>query len=132
MSSKNILFRTTDIQTGMENSSKYHYKLRPGYKSQELLIEFFKGVDENAFLADVLITIAALDVQLLDVENLWMNDEMLYFFKTAQGNFRLSKDIWHNAFITCEQNQALILAIEQLLQKDEKFEKVEVDFEKYK
>lgn len=40
---------------------KYKYHLRPGYKSQDLLIEIFSGVENEYFLTDLLDSIAAIN-----------------------------------------------------------------------
>ena len=61
-----------------------------------------------------------------------MNDEMLVEMGTDLGTFQLSVDIWDLAFLIADDNQAVLLRVDALLQADARFEKVEVDFERYR
>jgi len=113
-------------------SNKYKYYLRPAYKSNELLIEIFTGVENENFFYELTDAIKDINAEILSTEDLFMNDEVLYKFNSDLGNFELSKDIWDNAFIMACNNQNCILAINNLFQKDIRFMKVEVDFNNYK
>ena len=61
-----------------------------------------------------------------------MNDEVLHSISSNLGECILSKDIWDLAFIMVDNNQTCITKINKLLILDNRFEKVEVDFENYK
>lgn len=110
----------------------YKYYLRPGYQSQNLLIEVFYGAENETFVSDFLSSIEEINPQLIDALDLWMNDEVLITYDSEIGKFTLSKDIWGFAFIMAEDNQNSIIEINSILEKSALFEKVEVDFEKYK
>jgi len=110
---------------------KYKYHLRPGYKSQNLLIEIFSGVEDECFLTDLLSTIDEINPKVDKINDLWMNDEILMDVSSDSGLFSISKDIWNFAFIMSE-DQKCINKISLLLSESKKFKKVEVDFEKYK
>lgn len=116
----------------MGSNDKYNYYHRPGYGSDEFLIEFISGVEENTFLPDLLGAIVILKPVINDVNDLWVNDELILKFDSVSGLFTLSKDLWGFAFITSENNQAVIGRIDELLSGHPKFEKVPVDPERYK
>jgi hypothetical protein len=111
---------------------KYKYHLRPGYQSQDLLIEIFSGVENEYFLTDLLDLIAAINPKIDKISDLWMNDEILMEVSSDVGFFSISKDIWDFAFIMSDHNQECIKKISLLLSENENFQKVEVNFEKYK
>jgi hypothetical protein len=111
---------------------KYKYHLRPGYKSQDLLIEIFSGVEDEYFLTDLLDSITAINPKVDKINDLWMNDEILMELSSDLGLFSISKDIWDLAFIMSDNNQECINRINLLLSENKNFEKVEVNFEDYK
>ena len=111
---------------------KYKYHLRPGYKSQKLLIEIFSGVEDEYFLTDLLDSIAAINPIVEKINDLWMNDEILMEVRSDLGSFSISKDIWDLAFIMSDDNQECINSINLLLSGNENFQKIEVNFEDYK
>ncbi len=111
---------------------KYKYHLRPGYKSQNLLIEIFSGAEDEYFLTDLLGAMASINPKIDEINDLWMNDEILMEVSSDIGLFSISKDIWDFAFIMADNNQECIIKIDLLLDTNEHFQKVEVDFEKYK
>ncbi len=115
----------------MTTGLKYEYHYRPGYGSKKLLIEFISGVERKTFGDDLLDALKAINAKITGKTNLWMNDEFVYGFASDKGAFSLSKDIWDYAFIMADTNQDCISAINKILAQDERFEKVEVDFEKY-
>jgi len=112
--------------------NKYQYHFRPGYQSEELLIDIFGGAESDDFNSDLLNIIADLNPKMIDILDLWMNDEVLMTFDSDIGPFSVSKDIWGFAFITAERNQEGLNRINMILEKSELFQKVEVDFENYK
>lgn len=111
---------------------QYKYHFRPGYKSDKLLIEFFAGVEQAEFHTDFFEAIKDVHPEIISTDNLWMNDEISHTIKTDYGNVSLAQDIWDFCFITADDNQAALNQINKLLVADERFLKVEVDFDKYK
>jgi hypothetical protein len=116
----------------MDMPLKYKYHYRPGYGSESLLIEFISGVDNETFEADFFDAIKEINPQLTGREDLWMNDEILYTVNSGLGQFTLSKDIWCLAFLMSDDNQSCIFQINNLLLNDNRFEKIEVDFNDFK
>lgn len=110
----------------------YKYHLRPAFGSEKLLIEFFYGAEKNNFLSDFFNTIEELKPKVVDVFDLWMNDEVEINVNSEIGDFIISKDIWGFAFIMAENNQKCIYQINSILENTDKFEKIEFNFEDYK
>lgn len=109
----------------------YIYRLRPGYGSDKLLLEFLLDSTDTAFIQDLLTTLKAMHPVVNSVKDLWMNDEVLWSVSSSQGAFLLSKDSWGFAFITAEENQSCLQLIDELLNNSSLFEKEEVDFKKH-
>ncbi len=116
----------------MDKPIKYKYRYRPGYGSDRLLIEFVNGVENEVFGTDLFDAIKEINPKLAGLDDLWMNDEILYTINSDLGPFTLSKDIWDLAFIMADGNPSCVLQINNLLLKDSRFEKIEVDFDAFK
>jgi len=110
----------------------YKYKLRPGYKSSELLIEFFIKAANDDFKNTLFQALESLNSQQKGATNLWMNDEVLIQCDCELGSFEISLDIWDGVFIMSPNNQGVIFKIDEILSKHNKFIKLEVDFSAYK
>jgi hypothetical protein len=111
---------------------KYKYHLRPGYKSQDLLIEIFYGAENEDFFTDFFNSISDINPIVDKINDLWINNDYLLDVTSDIGTFSLSKDIWDLAFIMSENNQECINRINSILLQDDNFQKVEVNFEDYK
>jgi hypothetical protein len=109
----------------------YQYKLRPGYGSHSLLLEFIKGHERKQFLHDMFDAFSELNFKTTSTEHLWMNDEMLINIESTAGKFQLSKDIWDNVFIMADENQDGLMILNKFLLDSGKFEKIDVDFNDY-
>jgi hypothetical protein len=116
----------------VETEPHYKYHYRPGYGSDKLLIEFVSGVERDTFFNDLFDALKEIRPNVIGMTDLWMNDEFVYEVDSDKGSFSVSKDIWDFAFITSDRNQDCISAIDRILVADVRFEKVEVDYEKYK
>ena len=116
----------------MDKLAKYKYRYRPEYGSESLLIEFVNGVENEAFRSDLFDALKEINPKLTEQEDLWTNDEILYTVNSDLGQFTISKDIWNLAFLMADSNQTCILEINNLLLNDNRFEKIEVDFNDFK
>lgn len=112
--------------------SIYKYHFRPGYQSDDLLIDVFDGAERVTFIQDFMSAINELKPKMIDIVDLWMNDEVLMTIDSEAGQFIISKDIWGFAFVMAENNQNCLVKINSILENAEMFEKIEVDFENYK
>jgi hypothetical protein len=116
----------------MNIKDKYKYRFRPEYNSENLLIEIFSGVENQSFFSDLVNSIMEINPKIGEISDLWMNDEYILEVQSDIGNFLLSKDIWDLVFIMSENNQECVNRINSILLKDNRFEKVEVNFDDYK
>ena len=111
---------------------RYKFYFRPGYGSDKMLIEFFYGAEKEEFLPDFLDAIESLNPKIESTLDLWMNDEIQLSIHSDLGDFSLSKDTWGFAFLWNDNHQCVVKKLSDLLAGDSRFEKVEVDFDKYK
>jgi hypothetical protein len=95
------------------------------------LIEIFTNVEREDFMDQFYGAITVMEPIIEDVKDLWMNDEVLFTIRTKFGDLLFSKDIWGTAFVM-SKNQDCLERVNSLLENNNKFHKVQVDFEKYK
>lgn len=111
--------------------ANYNYRCRPGYGSEELLIEFTSEVEKPNFLTDLFDAIKEINPVISNKESILLNGEISYTIKIDSGQFSLVIDSWNLAFLMSD-NQECIFKINRLLVEDERFEKIEVNFDDYK
>jgi len=109
----------------------YKYRVRPGYGSDKLLIEFVKGVEKDTFLKDIKEALSQINLKFEETEDLWMNNEVLYHINSSEGKFSLLKDVWDCAFIMADENQEFVKRIDHILSKNECFIREEFDYSKH-
>jgi hypothetical protein len=109
----------------------YRYRLRPGYGSDKLLLEFFLDTTDTEFGKILFTALRNINPKVDAVEDIWMNHEVLLDVSSDKGAFTLSKDIWGFAFIMAEDNQSCIKFIDDILDINNMFEKEKVRFEDY-
>ena len=113
-------------------SIPYKYNLRPAYGSSELLLQFNLDSLDTDFIKDLFNALMGIEPKVDSLQELWMNGEILLHINSTLGEFCVSRDIWDFAFVTAEENQHCILAINKILEQSPLFLKEEVDFENYK
>lgn len=92
---------------------------------------FLVGVENNDFLHQLLLSLSSLEPKFVDVQDVWMNDEVILSVESSMGNFLLSKDIWDMAFIMADNNQPVLYKIDEILSVDNYFDKIPVDFNEF-
>ena len=110
----------------------YKYHIRPAYGSSELLLQFNLNSSDTEFIKDLFNVLSSIEPKVNSLQELWMNGEILLHIHSTIGEFCLSRDIWDFAFLTAEENQPCIKAINEILDQSPLFIKEEVDFENYK
>jgi len=110
----------------------YQYLLRPGYGSDKQLLEFNLDRTDTDFEKDLFTALQEIHPTVESTEDLWMNDEVLIRISSDYGDFILSKDTWDFGFIMANDNQPCILKIDEVLMKNNWFEKGITDVEKYR
>ena len=113
-------------------SSIYKYYLRPAYGSKNLLLEFFIGSPETNFQDDLFLALESLALNIESVEDAFLSDSIVLHINSNKGKFLICKDVWGYVIIMAPDNQPCIILINDILNKSNRFEKEEVDFENYK
>ncbi len=117
----------------MSDSTIYSYRLRPGYQSKALLLEFRIQDNEYADLKYQLNRILIhISPKLIKETDVWHQDQRWFLYDSTIGEYEISVDSWGFVFILSEENQSAILSIETLLKNDANFQKEEVNFQNYK
>jgi len=111
---------------------KYKFYFRPGYGSEKMLLEIFDGAEKEEFIPDLLDALKDFNPKVESTLDLWMNDEVQLSVTSELGKFTLSKDTWGFAFVWNDADQEVVKKVSDLLASDDRFEKVAVDFDKYK
>lgn len=109
----------------------FTFAVRPGYKSESLLIEFRKGCGSDEMISAMKSVLAQADIEVIEKHDLWQNDEMLYKMNSKFGEFELSSDNWDSIFILAPENQPAIKALASLFSESCQFQTEEAGFEQY-
>lgn len=109
-------------------TKSYTYKLRPGYGSSELLLEFVIIPEPVNFLKVLLNILTAKNFLLTGKTDVWMNDEIWIHLESGTGKITVTKDIYDFIFILGKDNQDDILRIDTILLESGLFKKEEADY----
>jgi len=113
------------------------FRVRPGYKSKELLIEFWGEHRSEKFPNIQGILAQGLDAQpakhpTLDTATITMStDEFITLWKYKNGEYELDDDTWAFFIHAPDNNIQVISDIEKVLLASGKFIKEEADFSEY-
>ncbi|WP_343635072.1 hypothetical protein [Fluviicola sp.] len=117
----------------MKTTAKYTYKLRPGYGSEELLIELDGKDQPDQLEIDLIRILLQNGFEQGKTEDIWQNDEWIFHFHSEAGTILLSRDtVWDFFFLLGENNQPDILKLDWILAENPLFEKVIVNYSDYK
>jgi len=72
----------------------YFYRSSPEFESNELLIEFSKGIDDTSFFPHLLAALSEIQPIIESTDNIWMNDEVSINVNSEIGQCTISKDVW--------------------------------------
>ncbi len=113
------------------------FRVRPGYHSQELLVEFWgdhRGEhfpNVSALLANAL-GAEPLKHPTIDTAMVAATDEFISYWRYAHGEYELVDDIWAFFIHAPENNLRVITDIERALLASGLFVKEDVDFSEYR
>jgi hypothetical protein len=117
----------------MKTDCNYSYKLRPGYGSEELLLDFDAKNDPDGLQNELITMLEKSGFQLIKTADLWINGELLFTFSSNNGTLSFSRDNWDCFFILGEnKNQADIIKLDQILSENPLFEKVIANYSDYR
>ncbi|WP_422382437.1 hypothetical protein [Marinicellulosiphila megalodicopiae] len=99
----------------------YKFKIRPGYKSSNLLIDFTIDNADDLFFGTLYDALSPLNISELDLTDLWVNDEIIFQCNSDLGRFEITRDFYDLVFILAENNQRVIKKISELLSNHKSF-----------
>lgn len=109
--------------------SIYLYRIRPGYGSDKLLIEFISSPENEGFSEVLKSLFKDCNINIIKKENSF--DDIVYDLLSSYGSFEMSIDSWGGVFIHADENQDFINYLDGKLSASKFFEKQEVDFSRY-
>lgn len=107
----------------------HSYKIRPGYGSDKLLIEFGSSSSDEQFIADLKALFAAHECRKQSTEDMVFC--MTITFDSPSGLFQMDHDEWGFVFLQADRNQAAIHYLDEVLQSSGRFKREQVDFRDY-
>lgn len=118
----------------MENPIKYAFKLRPAYGSDELLIELDGKDQPDQLQNDVIRILLQNGFTEGKTEDLWQNDEWIFYFHSEGRTVLFSRNsVWDFFFLIGENNnQSDILKLDDVLSKNSLFEKLSANYSDYR
>lgn len=93
----------------------YTYTIRPAEDSGKLLIAFQELPQDKDFIKMLIRALEPLNVQVVNYDDLWMNDEIALSASSDVGPFIIYRDNKGYYFITANDNPAAIPAIDAIL-----------------
>ncbi|BCE01496.1 hypothetical protein TYM08_P1559 [Marinicellulosiphila megalodicopiae] len=102
-------------------NTMYKFKIRPGYKSSNLLIDFTIDNADDLFFGTLYDALSPLNISELDLTDLWVNDEIIFQCNSDLGRFEITRDFYDLVFILAENNQRVIKKISELLSNHKSF-----------
>lgn len=109
----------------------YIYRFRPGYGSDEFLLEFTKNAGSEEFYMDLFDAFSSINCKTEVIDDEWNDDELVMHIHSDIGSFELSQDSLNTVFILTEDNQKGLKLLEELLQHSKLFSKEEVNHKRY-
>lgn len=117
----------------MNNLPTYTFKLRPGYGTEELLIELDGKDQPDRLQNDVFRILLNNGFTEGKTEDMWQNDEWVFHFHSEKGTILFSRNtVWDFFFLVGENNQSDILKLDQILSENPLFERLIVNYSDYK
>ena len=107
----------------------HSYKVRPGYRSDKLLIEFGPSSSDEQFIADLKALFAAQGCRKRGAEDIVFL--VTTTFDSPSGLFQLDHDEWGFVFLHADGNQAAIHYLDKILQSSGRFKREHVHFRDY-
>ena len=110
-------------------TKKHTYKVRPGYRSEKLLIEFGPDSSDKRFVSDLRSVLAENGLKRTRKQDLVLafNDT----YDSPCGPFDLYSDEWGFVSVGADENQDAIHCVDHILSESGRFRKEEVNYEDY-
>lgn len=96
-------------------TATYTYTIRAAEESGKLLIAFTELPEDKDFIKTLIRSLEPVNVQVVNYDDLWMNDEIALSASSDIGPFIIYRDNKGYYFITANDNPASIPALDTLL-----------------
>jgi hypothetical protein len=95
----------------------YSYTTRPAEDTGNLLLEFLELPDGKNFIKQLIYALEAINIEVTNYDDLWMNDEIALEAVSDIGSFTIYRDVQGRYFITSVNNPKAIPLIDEILEK---------------
>jgi hypothetical protein len=95
----------------------YIFSLRLSSESNRPIIEFDTSSRGSELIRNLKDVLQSIDLKILNKEDLWMNDEILYSCSSTIGNFQISSDTYDCIF-TLSDTAKVVYKLSEVLNKD--------------
>ncbi len=109
----------------------YSFKVRPGYNSSAMLIDFSLDEADDVFFGTLYGALQGINPSKVDLKELWVEENVTLQCNSDLGEFEIVSDIYDLVFITANDNQNIIQKIEELLSNHHAFTKQKYDARVY-
>lgn len=110
-------------------TKEHTYKVRPGYGSKQLLIEFGPESYNERFVSDLRSVLAGHNLIPKRKQDLIF--QFITVFDSPCGRFELVADEWSFVFVLADENQDAIQYVDRILCESGRFQKEEVNYDEY-
>lgn len=104
---------------------KTKYKLRCDFNSDDLFIEFEDVSNKQNFVTCFSELIDTIDGNVLEIEQLYSQNDIMYHFESDIGTFKVSSDNFGSMVILSDKNDKVICELDRLLKSNNYFQSVE-------
>lgn len=109
----------------------YRFKVRPGYNSPAMLIDFSLDEADDVFFGTLYGALQGINPSKIDLTDLWADEDVTLQCDSDLGEFEIVSDIYDLVYITANDNQKVILEIGELLSNHDAFIKQQYDTSVY-
>jgi hypothetical protein len=103
--------------------TQYRYITRPAEETGNLIIEITDLPENKDFVKQLIRSFEGINIQVINYEDLWMNDEIVLNASSDIGPFTIYRDAGDRYYVTANDNPGIIPALDQILQQNPLFKK---------
>jgi hypothetical protein len=96
-------------------STQYNYIIRPAEGTGNLIIEIIDLPEDKDFVKQLIHAFESINIQVVNYEDLWMNDEIMLNATSDIGSFTIYRDARDRYYITANNNPDVIPVLSQIL-----------------
>jgi hypothetical protein len=105
-------------------STQYNYIIRPAEGTGDLIIEIIDLPEDKDFVKQLIRAFESINIQVVNYEDLWMNDEIVLNAASDTGPFTIYRDAAGGYYITANDNPDIIPVLDKILSDTGLFSKI--------